>query len=51
MDKGGTFASDSPLGERIRLHLKDGRGLNRGEEGQFAAAQFFSQWMSVAAIG
>ena len=33
VDKGGAFTGDAPLGERIRLHLKDGRGLNGGEEG------------------
>jgi hypothetical protein len=33
MDESGTFAGDPPLGERIRLHLKDSRGLNGGEEG------------------
>jgi hypothetical protein len=32
-DERGAFAGDTPLGERIRLHLKDRRGLNGGEEG------------------
>ena len=32
VDEGGAFTGDAPLGERIRLHLKDGRGLNGGEE-------------------
>jgi len=33
MDERRAFAGDTPLGERIRLYLKDGRGLNGGEEG------------------